>query len=52
LAGAWLSLILAELHAAQVDILPKKLLFLSGLAVCLDNLEMRLNSAQLELELG
>ena len=51
---------MAELHPVQVDLLPKILLFLSVLvrsgqsvlAGWLDDLEIRLNSAQLELELG
>ena len=49
-------MIVAELHPVQVDLLPKNLLFLSGrvgsgLAGWLDILEIRLNSAQLWLEL-
>ena len=53
---------MAELLSVMGEILPKNLLFLSGLAGSgrvgpgrvgwLDNLEIRLNSAQLELELG
>ena len=46
---------MAALHKVQVEILPKKKLFLSGRGGRgggLDNLEIRLNSAQLEVELG
>ena len=62
MAGAWLSLITDEFHSVQ-DIafkfsipvgsgLAGSGLAGSGLAGWLDNLEIRLNSVQLELELG
>ena len=45
---------MAEKHSLQVEILLKKTIPVgsAGSAGWLDNLEIRLNSAQLELELG
>ena len=58
--SAWLelSLIVSKFHSVQVEILPKHLLYfyhvwpsLARSALWLDDLEIRLDSAQLELEL-